>query len=302
MKSFLRKFIIGEWNLGISNQNFLKEFARVEAGGVLVLDIKWMKHKQSHSFFADPFIYYLESSQAYVLAEEYLYPRKKGVISMCRIERCSGKLRSLRTVLEEECHLSYPFYDRNSQSMIPESCRLGRWSSYHKVGNEMEVDEQLSSLPLIDATPVSWKGEKYVFASLLPNALSELYVYHLNQNRELVPLPGNPVKTDIATARCGGKFFEFDGRLFRIAQDSTLRYGEAIHIMEVLSLSPTEYSEQLYCDVELRSDGKYPLGCHTLNFEDDFIVVDGFRERYRPWLAIYISKIVPLLRKFNVIR
>lgn len=302
MNSFLKKFVIGEWNLGISNENFLKEFAQVQEGGTLVLKITWMKHKKGYSFFADPFIYAVEPAKAYILAEEYIYPRKKGIISMCCIDRCDGNLLSLESVLEEDCHLSYPFYNKDTELMIPESCRINRWCSYSKVAKKMKLTKELAPLPLIDATPVTWNGEKYVFGSFLPNALSELFVYHVGKDGELIPMPGNPQKTDIATARCGGKFFEHDGRLFRIAQDSTHRYGEAIHIMEVTKLTPTEFTEKHYCHVELCSDGTFSLGCHTLNFEGDFIVVDGYRERFRPWLAIYMHKIAPQLRKLKLMK
>lgn len=302
MNSFLKKFVIGEWNLGISNQNFIAEFAKINEGGTLVLNITWMKHKRYHSFFADPFIYSVDTSNACVLAEEYLYSRKKGIISMCCIDRKTGVLLNRIEVLEESCHLSYPFYDNVSKVMIPESCRLNRWSSYQYKNDGVKIDKTISHLPLIDATPISWQGEEYVFASLLPNALSELYVYHFDNDQKLIPLQNNPVKVDLSSARCGGKFFEYDGRLFRIAQDSTHRYGEAIHIMEVTRLTPNEFSERHYCDVELLSDGKYPMGCHTLNFEDDFIVVDGFREKFRPFLATYMYKIAPLLRRYKLIK
>lgn len=302
LHSYINKFIIGEWNLGFSNEDFIKKFAKVNVGGTLVLNITWMKHKHSNSFFADPFIYSLELDRAFILVEEYLYPRKKGIISMCCIDRKTGRLLSLKPLLEEARHLSYPFYDKDTKLIIPESCRLNRWSSYQNMDGEIKLAKELAALPLIDATPVTWNGEKYVFGSFLPNALSELYVFHVGEDGELIPLPGNPQKTDISTARCGGKFFEYDRRLFRISQDSTHRYGEAVHIMEVTKLTPTEFAEKYYCNVELCSDGAFPLGYHTLNFEGNFIVVDGFRERFRPILATYIYKIAPLLRRFKLIR
>ena len=70
-----------------------------------------------------------------------------------------------------------------------------------------------------------------------------------------------------------------------------------MHIMKVTELSPTTFSEELFCHLEIENPGKFPLGFHTLNFADDFIVIDGFREQMRPFFVTYIVKIRPILKK-----
>lgn len=302
MNSFLRKFIIGEWNLGISNHNFLELFSHVKQGDTLKLNVQWMRHHHYNSFYADPFIYRVNTDNVQILAEEYFFTRSKGVISILDIDRETARLNSKKVVLEESCHLSYPFYDDARKTFIPESFRNGNWAEYDFDGNKISNKRIITDFPLIDATPIEHNGKWYLFATNQPNALDELLIYY-SDHREgtYIPHPNNPVKRCIKTSRPGGKCFFYNGGLYRIVQDSTLRYGETMHIMKVTDLSPTSFSEELYCHLEIENPGKYFLGFHTLNFVNDFIVIDGFRESFRPLFVIYIVKIRPILKKiFNL--
>lgn len=302
MNPFLRKFIIGEWNLGISNHNFLELFSHVKQGDTLKLNVQWMRHHHYNSFYADPFIYRVNTDNVQILAEEYFFTRSKGVISILDIDRETARLNSKKVVLEESCHLSYPFYDDARKTFIPESFRNGNWAEYDFDGNKVSNKRIIADFPLIDATPIEHNGKWYLFATNQPNALDELLIYY-SEKREgpYHAHAANPLKKDIRSSRCGGKFFTYSGQLFRPVQDSTHRYGETMHIMRVTALSPTTFSEELYCHLEIQNPDKYPLGFHTFNFQDEFIVVDGFREQLRPLFVVYIVKIRPILKKlFNM--
>jgi len=300
MRSFFRKLFIGEWNIGVCNQDFIALFSKVNQGGALQLDVKWMCHHYPNSFYADPFISRLTDARAYILAEEFFFDTSKGVITLLEIDRRNAKLLNKRVVLEETCHLSYPFYDEAYKTFIPESFRNGNWAEYIFDGRKVSNKHIITDLPLIDATPVEYNGKWYVFATTQPNALDELLIYW-SENREgpYKPHTMNPVKRDIKTSRCGGKFFEYNGDLYRPVQDSTHRYGETMHIMRVTKLTPTEFEEDFYCDVIIHNPGKYPLGFHTLNFQEDVIIVDGFRERFSPLQTIYNIKVAPLINRFR---
>lgn len=302
MNSFFRKFIIGEWNLGICNQNFNELFSNIKQGDTLKLDVQWMRHHHYNSFYADPFIYSVAKDSVKILAEEYFFARSKGVISILDIDRKTATLKRKKVVLEETCHLSYPFYDESCKTFIPESFRNGNWAAYDFDGNEVSNKRIIADFPLIDATPVEHNGKWYLFATNQPHALDELLIYYSDKREgPYHPHAGNPLKKDIRTSRCGGKFFTYNGQLFHPVQDSTHRYGETMHIMRVTDLSPTTFSEELYCHLDILNPGKFPLGFHTINFLDDFIIVDGFREQLRPLFVVYIAKIRPILRKlFNL--
>lgn len=299
--SLLKKFTIGEWNLGISNTDFLTEFAKLKQGETLHLTVKWMRHHRSRSFFADPFIYNISSQTAEILAEEFIYPLKKGIISLCTINRKTGKLIRREKILEETCHLSYPYFDDTTHRFYPESFRNGNWANYNFDGVRVTDKRIAADFPIIDATPVEWHGKTYVFATTQPNALSQLLIFVSDSpDGSFKAHRQNPVKDNIATSRPGGKCFVHNGQLFRIVQDSTTRYGEALHIMRVADLTPDDFKEEFYCDIILDNPKPFNLGVHTLNFKDDVVIVDGYRERIRPFLAIYIYKIVPFLKKLGL--
>jgi len=259
-----------------------------------------MQHHHYNSFYADPFIYKISEDCVSILAEEFFFTRSKGVISLLDIVRTSGKLLNKKIILEETCHLSYPFYDEVRKTVIPESYRNGNWAEYDFDGHVVSNKRITAAFPLIDATPVVWNDVTYIFATAQPKALSELLIYYIDEKTgNYIPHPNNPVKDDIKTARCGGKCFTFEGDLYRVVQDSTRRYGESLHIMKVTELSKSKFAEELFCDIVIDSDDKYPLGVHTLNFEKDFVIIDGFREKFRPFFALYIYKIVPFINKLK---
>lgn len=298
MIDFFRKFVLGEWNIGIANQNFLSLFAKVQQRGTLVLDVQWMKHHHRNSFYADPFIYEVGADSVKILAEEYFFDRRKGVISLLEIDRKSGKLLKKTVVLEETCHLSYPFYDKTYGTFIPESFRNGNWAEYDFDGEKVSNKRIISDIAMIDATPVQHNDKWYVFATTQPNALDELLIYWSDKREgPYKPHLLNPQKKDIKTSRCGGKFFEFNGELYRPVQDSTHLYGETIHIMKVKELTLETFTEEFYCDVKISNPGKYALGFHTLNFQEDIVIVDGFRDRFSPLQAIYNAKIAKHIYK-----
>ena len=290
--SFLRKFVLGEWNVGLANLDFLSHFSKVKQGGTLELDIQWMKHHHLNSFYADPFIYEVGADSVKILAEEFFFDRSKGVISILNIDRKTGKLLNKSVVLEETCHLSYPFYDKAYGTFLPESFRNGNWAEYDFDGETVSNKRIISDFPMIDTTPVPHDGRWYLFATTQPNALDELLIYWSDKrDGPYLPHPLNPQKKDIKTSRCGGKFFEYNGELYRPVQDSTHLYGETMHIMKVTELTPATFTEEFYCDVKITNPGKYALGFHTLNFQDDVVIVDGYRERFSPLQVIYNVKI-----------
>lgn len=302
MHSFFKKFIIGEWNLGISNQSFNELFSNVKQGDTVKLNVQWMHHHHYNSFYADPFIYKVSKDNVKILAEEYFFTRSKGVISILDIDRKTAILKHKSVVLEETCHLSYPFYDNLRNTVTPESFRNGNWSEYNFDGSSVSKKRIITDLPLIDATPVEHNGKWYLFATTQPNALDELLIYY-SDHREgpYYSHKGNPIKKDIRTSRCGGKFFSYNGQLFHPVQESTHRYGETMHIMRVTDLTPSTFSEELFCHLSIQNPGKFRLGFHTFNFQEDFIIVDGFREQFRPLFVTYIVKIRPILKKlFNL--
>ena len=88
----------------------------------------------------------------------------------------------------------------------------------------------------------------------------------------------NPVKNDIHTARPGGHFFEYQGNIYRPAQNSEHLYGEDIKIMKLLELDENNFQEEEVMTISSHNMKHYNLGLHTFNVEEGFVVVDGFEK------------------------
>ena len=95
--------------------------------------------------------------------------------------------------------------------------------------------------------------------------------------------PANPVKRDLATARPAGRPFPVNGRLYRPAQDCTWTYGGAVHLMEIVALTPTVFRERLALRLEPDRAWPYPDGLHHLVVDGDRVYFDAKRT-YVDWL------------------
>jgi hypothetical protein len=94
------------------------------------------------------------------------------------------------------------------------------------------------------------------------------------------PHANNPVKTDIRSSRPSGNPFVLDGKLFRPAQDCSVRSGRRICINHVLKLTPTDFVEEEYTILNPSHISKYRDGMHTFCVSGDTIIVDGKSERF----------------------
>ena len=102
------------------------------------------------------------------------------------------------------------------------------------------------------------------------------------------PHPGNPVKTDISSARPGGTPFVHEGVLYRPAQDSTHTYGGGLVIHRVNKMTAIQYDEEVVCRLAPGRNGRYSSAFHTLAAAGELSVVDG--KRY-----VALPEVLPIL-------
>lgn len=88
--------------------------------------------------------------------------------------------------------------------------------------------------------------------------------------------PQNPVCKGHQQFRMAGKPFIYNGKLVRPSQDSLKRYGGNIELKEIVELSPTSYKEKL-SEIVLPNWNNNDNGCHTINVEGNFVVLDAIR-------------------------
>jgi hypothetical protein len=99
------------------------------------------------------------------------------------------------------------------------------------------------------------------------------------------PHPGNPVKVDVRSSRPAGTPFEFEGHLYRPAQDCSETYGGGITINRVTQLTPVSFSEEPVATIEARRGSDYAAGVHTLSGSGDLTMIDGKQVVLAPGLV-----------------
>lgn len=294
--SFLNKFILGVWNIGIIESNVENVINSKEN-----LQIRWMKHRYKDRFFADPFLYSVDKRNYYILAEEFPFYTNKGYISLLTVDRKSMTLKNKEKIIEESCHLSYPFVYRGE--IIPEAYRSGKCIAYKLTDCKNILKHTIADMGLIDQTFLEYKGKEWIFATDEDNPLCGLKIfYREDKDEEWKPHKNNPVKRDIRTTRPGGHFFTIGDKLYRPVQDSEKLYGHRIRIMEVVELSPDNFIEKEVTILSSKGNPPYEMGFHTFNAAEGFIVVDGYREYHSMFIKPLCLKLPRFMKYLGEIR
>jgi len=139
----------------------------------------------------------------------------------------------------------------------------------------------LEGIEAVDTTPFLHHGMWYLFTSTRRNCKKfgdrlDLFMTQDILNPNWQEHPQNPVCKGHQQFRMAGKPFIYDGKLVRPSQDSLKRYGGNIELKHIVELSPTTYKEELL-EVVLPDWNTQDDGCHTINAEDNFVVLDAIR-------------------------
>ncbi|HEX2271769.1 MAG TPA: hypothetical protein VHH35_19645 [Pyrinomonadaceae bacterium] len=236
-------------------------------------------------FWADPFAI-KAGDRYYVFIEELLYSTGKGHICVIELDR-KGVVKGPTKVLEREYHLSYPFvFEWNGNYyMMPESAanktiELYRAKTFPFVWQLEKV--LMTDVRAKDATLAEIDGKWWMFVSLSEHSIpDELYL--LSADTPLgpwTPHPRNPVKSDVRGSRPAGALFEWNGDVYRPAQNSSGRYGYAISINRLTQLDEEKFSEEQVSSI-LPNWDKDLLATHTISIAGDLTVVDCLVKRSR---------------------
>src|SRR5262249_60225738 len=226
-------------------------------------------------FVADPFPY-RHRDRDWLLVEQYGHPHGvRGRIARIDPSRRASPAEPTIAIARDR-HLSYPytFADGERTYCAPEMSQedgcvvyalgeAGDWTPAHHI---------LRGTRIVDATIVAFERRWWLFGTEPPpRHNSVLNVFYADTvGGPWTPHPANPVKHDRASARPAGRPFLLNGRLYRPAQDCTHTYGGAVHLMEVVALTPTDFRERIALRLEPDPAWPYPDGLHHL-------VVDGTR-------------------------
>jgi hypothetical protein len=237
------------------------------------------------SFWADPCVIH-EEGRYYIFLEEYPYGTAKGHISVMELDK-NGVVNGPTKVLERDYHLSYPcvFKWNNNYFMIPESAANRTIELYRSVSFpfKWELEKVLmNDVRAADATVVEVDGTWWMFVSIAENCIpDELFLFYADSPLgPWITHRRNPVKSDVRSSRPAGKLFNWNGDLYRPAQDSSGRYGYAVTINRVVQLDEENFREEEVSKI-LPNWSKNLVGTHTLSIADDLTVVDCLMRRRR---------------------
>ena len=236
-------------------------------------------------FWADPFAI-KAADHYYVFIEELLYNTGKGHISVIELDR-KGVVKGPTKVLERDYHLSYPcvFEWNHNYYMVPESAANKTVELYRAKSFpfQWELEKVLmTDVRAKDATLVEIDGTWWMFVSISEHSIPD-EVYLFSAKTPLgpwTPHRRNPVKSDVRGSRPAGALFEWNGDVYRPAQDSSGRYGYAISINRVTQLDHDQFREEQVSNI-LPNWSNDLLGTHTISIAGDLTVVDCLIKRSR---------------------
>jgi len=236
-------------------------------------------------FWADPCAVTVDN-RYYVFIEEYLNETTKGHISVLELDK-KGIAGGPTKVLERDYHLSYPcvFEWDDNYYMIPETAAQRTIELYRSTSFpfEWELEKVLmNNVRATDATLANVNGKWWMFVSIAENCIpDELYLFHADTPLgPWTPHKANPVKSDVRGSRPAGKLFQWNGDIYRPAQDSSGRYGYAISVNRIVQLDEDVFREEEVSKI-LPDWNNRLLGTHTLSIAGDLTVVDCLMKRAR---------------------
>lgn len=236
----------------------------------------WVTNPYKDScWFADPFILDVTDEYIFLLVEEMRYAVHKGRIAKLTINRKTMAIEKMDIILEEATHLSFPNIWRVGKDVYvyPENHDSGKLNLYKLVDDatRLEKVKVLCEAPLTDAVMTDLFGEQQVFSTKMPNPNGEeMYVYTLDRKLDIVDTQS--VRLDDKHARMAGQFYEYEGQIYRPAQDCNEQYGGAVIIDEVEKVG----GQYVFKPIK-RLTSKHPRlhqGMHTLNMYKGVAVID----------------------------
>ncbi len=278
LKAVYVQLILHRWDLA---------FIGTTIDGILQgdqLSIKCVKNPYKDRWFADPFILSYSEYEIVLLVEDYWDSDKLGRISKLIIDRKSFRVKDVKVVLELDSHLSFPAIIRSEGKIFiyPEnSCAGGLWLyEYNPQTDECKKNQELSDQPLTDAIITNLFGKKQIISTKEPNPNKNvLDVYDWDDEKESFE-HSESITFEENIARNAGDFFEYDGTIYRPAQECNQMYGHAV------SLQKVEKTDNGYSFTEVRRimPPKGAFGIHTFNTYNGLTVIDIKVFRH-PWIA-----------------
>ena len=240
-------------------------------------------------FYADP-ICISRGQKDYLFFEEYRYQQRTCSISYAEIDEL-GNCTEPRTVLEADCDLSFPFLFewQGEVYLMPATPEHQTIELYRAVEfpHRWTFDRVvMDNVRAVDSTILSFGGRFWLFTSIeSPSGAfgTELSLFYAETPLgPWTPHPQNPVVCDVRCARPAGGFFMLGDALIRPGQDGWRRYGQAVALNKVETLTTTEYREKTIGHLGPPNPPGI-LAAHTFSHNARFNVVDLWVPVRKSW-------------------
>ena len=242
-------------------------------------DIHWFKKPKKSCYFADPFVIKTDKD-TYIFFEWYSYSRGKADLAVALKSENFEKYHKITNFKE---HRSYPFVFEHEDIIycLPEANETKEAALYRFNEEKLTLEKDcvlLSGFPIVDATLYHHDNKWFMFLVNQKNSHTHLEIYHSdNLKGPYLPHANNPVMIDCSKARPAGKIFEYQGKIIRPSQNSTIHYGQSITLEEIEKLSETEFLTKPFGTIDPVEDSDYDKGIHTMNSDGGITVFDGKR-------------------------
>lgn len=300
VKRFGRHLIYSEnWNIGFSDTTVE---AMLKKG--CLSKVHWMKHKYNDRWFADPFLYKVDSKTLIVFAEELEIDYPKGRLVELHIDRSTYELRERFVILDIDSHLSFPVYfvKKGVTYVYPENGESGKLNLYKYDCNQHSLiwEKVLIHEALADAI-IFERGEHcFMFATRSESSQKDCYLFSAEKiDGHYLLYSNNVFVEDSEFSRSVGNVLTSVGRYYRVVQNCSLRYGGSVNIMELVFENETPVRQSFVMEIK-PSGWKYNLGLHTLNFKEEMCIIDGKGYLYplfgRLYYSAFVTKMKTLLK------
>jgi len=265
-----------QWNSGFFDSILFDPFSIATARNV-----RWLPTESAKDFAADPF--FLRRDDKLTLFFEKLDPVDNcGKIAARQID--GGKIAPLATVIDEPFHSSYPCLIQSNGEIycVPEQAESKSIMLYRAIDFPLRwerVGPLLADIEAVDSTLFQHGGYwwlAYTDASIDRNGRLMLW-YATELTGSWQPHALNPVKIDPRCSRGAGPPFDYRGALIRPSQDCSVTYGAKINFNHIITLTPTQFHEEMVGELRPDPAGPYSLGLHTISYDGSVAVVDGKR-------------------------
>ncbi|MES2126788.1 MAG: hypothetical protein V4463_05910 [Pseudomonadota bacterium] len=235
-------------------------------------------------FLADPFVVQREGRHV-CYVEDYDYVRRKGTITAYELRR--DGYTSLGTVLDEDCHLSYPFLleEGGHLYMCPETQGAREIRMYKCIDFPLRWELHrvlMRGVSAVDSS-IFKVGERWWMLSNLDSAGSgdhgsELHLFHADafDADNWTAHPHNPIVFDSQRARNGGLIQDGE-EIYRVFQTQGFdQYGASMGVARITELNEMAYSEELLFAIPPKFFAGLQ-GTHTYSFGSGVLALDFVR-------------------------